>query len=156
MGLFNWLSWQLERRTLKQQIDRLMTGINELAQEAAGLRTRLAKTGMLLHEAQNGAKLAAEEQDKLKTELELHKSAAAYWEGMAKDQQKRISELRRPAGEYTSVTESIEPAETELERKAWEIYASNTYSVKDSFKFAEQFLAERDSRRKKAEVTSEN
>ena len=37
--------------------------------------------------------------------------------------------------------------ETELERRAWEIYASNTYSIKESFKYAEEFLAERDRRR---------
>ncbi len=46
---------------------------------------------------------------------------------------------------------SAEQPETEVEKLAREIYAHNgTYSAKDSFQYAEEFIAERDRRRRES------
>ena len=151
MGLFNWFRWQLERRELKQRIDSLMSDLHQTMQEVTELRIASHESQLLLHEAQNGAKLAAEEQDKLKTQLDLHKSAAAYWENVARNQQRWIAELRRPASELTSVIETTEPAETELERKAWELWLRGDDSIEGVWRKAELWLRARESKRNEQE-----
>ena len=148
MRLFSWFRWQLERRTMQRRIDSLLSDLNQTMQEVTELRIASHEAQLLLHDAERGAKLAAEEQDNLKTQLELHKSAAAYWETVAKNQQKRIAELRRPASELTSVTESTEPAETELERRAWEMFVHSTHGFSGCFTQAFHWMIERDRRRK--------
>jgi hypothetical protein len=57
------------------------------------------------------------------------------------------------AGEYLRVGDQVyyadEQPETEVEKLAREIYVHNeTYSAKDSFRYAEEFIAERDRRRR--------
>lgn len=172
MGLFNWLSWQLERRVMMKEMDRLRADLSETERQlyyakrdAATLRSNLGEAQLLLHDAERGAKLAAEEQDKLKTQLELARSAAGYWETQATSYKQRISGLnataekfrgeneilRQQASTVPSVIETTEPAESELERRAWEMFVHSTHGFSGCFTQAHHWMIERDRRRKEQE-----
>lgn len=166
MGLFNWFSWQLERRVMMKEMDRLRADLAEAERQLfyakrdnVKVRSDCAEAELLLHEAQNGAKQVAEEHDKLKAQLELHKNEAADWHNVARNQQRWIAELRRPVSELTSVIESTEPAETsetELEQLAREIYIHTTdacgdlLSPLDAFEMANGFIKYRDRKREES------
>ena len=161
MGLFNWFSWQLERRVMMKEMDRLRADLAEAERQLfyakrdnVKVRSDCAEAELLLHEAQNGAKQVAEEHDKLKAQLELHKNEAADWHNVARNQQRWIAELRRPVSELTSVIESTEPAETsetELEQKAWQLWLRGDDSIEHVWRKAELWLHARQSKRKEQE-----
>ena len=147
MGLFNWFSWQLERRAMLKEMDRLRADLSETERQLyyakrdkVTLRGDLGEAEQLLHEAQSGAKQVAEEYDKLKTQLELAQSAAGYWEAQAKQKQHQASTV-------PSVIETTEPAESELERKAWELWLRGDDSIEGVWRKAELWLRARESKR---------
>lgn len=156
--IFNWFSWQLERRVMKQRIDSLLSDLHQAMQEVTELRIASHEAQLLLHDAERGAKLAAEEQDTLKTRLKQHESEAAHWRSMATSKQKRIAELEKYAGELlsqnifgrqantlTSVTESTEQTrEEQIKTLAREIYIHGVeegYSPLDAYELAKSFYS---------------
>lgn len=158
MGLFNWFRWQLERRTMQLRIDSLVGDLNQLIQEVTELRIASHEAQLLLHDAERGAKLAAEEQDKLKTQLELARSAAGYWETQATSYKQRISGLNATAEKFRDENEILrqqanttEPAESELERKAWELWLRGDDSIESVWRKAELWLRARESKRNEQE-----
>ena len=155
MGLFNWFSSQLERRALKQQIDRLLADINEAAQEAAELRREFGATELLLHDAQRGAELINAElkkwRDKCrKLEYENETFAAEndrVWRELNRltddlNECKRTAEQPKTA---TGVT--LETSETELEQKAWQLWLRGDDSIEGVWRKAELWLRARQSKR---------
>lgn len=148
--IFNWFSWQLERRVMKQRIDSLLSDLHQAMQEVTELRIASHEAQLLLHDAERGAKLAAEEQDTLKTRLKQHESEAAHWRSMATSKQKRIAELEKYAGELlsntlTSVIESTEQTrEEQIKTLAREIYIHGVeegYSPLDAYELAKSFYS---------------
>ena len=101
MGLFNWLSWQLERRIIIKEMDRLRDELAESKEQLLYAKRDIAE---------------------LRSENEI---------------------LSQP---------TTEPAETELERKAWEVFMRyQGYNLAQAFELAHGFMEERDRRRKEQE-----
>lgn len=161
MGLFNWFSSQLERRALKQQIDRLLADINEAAQEAAELRREL-------HEAQRGAELVVQTNEFVNAELKKWrdkcKKLEAENETLAAENYRvwcalsrltdDLNECKRAAEQPKTATGvTVEASETELEQLAREIYiyttdmSGNWLSPVDAFDMAINFIKYRDRKR---------
>ena len=166
MGLFNWFSSQLERRTLKQQIDRLLADINEAAQEAAELRRELGATEHLLHEAQRGAELMVQTNEFLNAELKKWRDKCRKLEyeneTFAAENDRVWRELNRLTDDVnkwkqaaeqpkTATGVTLETSETELEQRAWEIFVHGTSGHTGCFTQAKIWMSERDRRRKEQE-----
>ena len=90
----------------------------------------------------------------IKQELALTLGIAQHWEHVAEqmeaqrdEAQAELAQLQQspPAADHFADADKM--VETELERKAWELYLRFDLDESESFAYAEKFLAERDRRR---------
>lgn len=124
----------------RQERTRLITERDGLRQEVHNLQHSLL---------QHSLAVARTENEKLRSDP-ANSSLLQCEKKIAELQQKlQVSEERRLRLLHTDSV-SAEQSETEVEKLAREIYLCNTYSVTDVFEYAEEFIAERDRRRKES------
>lgn len=148
-----------DRPTLQEELTKTNEYLQRTLKENMELHNRLQT--MKEHVARLQKQLAALE-EKLKAE---EKISAVFTKSAGQERTRLITERDGLRQEVHNLQHSLaverrrlesldvgsaEQSETEVEKLAREIYLCNTYSATDVFEYAEEFIAERDRRRKES------